>query len=298
MPLPRLRAALSALLLFAAPLSAKPPAPRPAAHPALWVVRKGGATVWLFGTIHALPAGFRWRNPKLDRSFAAARELVIEAKIDGDPAAAAATFAKLAAPTQTLPPLAERVAPFYRPALAALEAKAGAPATTFNGMATWAAAFMLFGVSMGDLGVSAANGVEEVLKAQFNAARKPIATLETAEQQLDILHDLPEAQQVEFLQSVLEDPADDKREFAAMLAAWSKGDEAAISASFDKDFKASPALRDALLTRRNAAWADAIAKRLGQPGATLVAVGAGHLAGPGSVVHLLEAKGFRVDRVE
>jgi uncharacterized protein YbaP (TraB family) len=83
-----------------------------------------------------------------------------------------------------------------------------------------------------------------------------------------------------------------------MLEAWSKGDERGIAASFDSEKELSARLRAVLLLQRNAAWAEWLAKRLDKPGTALVAVGAGHLAGPSSVRMLLEAKGYRIERVQ
>ena len=52
------------------------------------------------------------------------------------------------------------------------------------------------------------------------------------------------------------------------------------------------------MKKRNAAWAEWVAKRLGQPGTIMVAVGAGHLAGKDSVQRLLQARGVRATRVQ
>ena len=49
--------------------------------------------------------------------------------------------------------------------------------------------------------------------------------------------------------------------------------------------------------RRNARWADWVAARMAQPGTVFVAVGAGHLAGKGSVQTLLAEKGLKAERV-
>jgi uncharacterized protein YbaP (TraB family) len=60
----------------------------------------------------------------------------------------------------------------------------------------------------------------------------------------------------------------------------------------------SPELRDVLMRKRNAVWADWIQKRLAEPGTIFIAVGAGHLAGPDSVQHMLEKKGIKPRRLE
>lgn len=299
MPRPLLRALLARALLVPLLLPASLPARAPAvapvvARPALWKVEQGPATLWLFGTIHALPADYTWRNPVIDGVIARAGTLVIEAKLD-DPRTAAAIFFKLATPAAPPPPLVDRVAPKYRARLAAAMAKSGLPAKTLDGMKTWGAAFALVSATMSGLGVSGAAGIEPQLRAAF--ADRPVDAFETAAEQFGFFDALDEADQRMFLESVVAQP-DEHRDYARMLAAWSRGDEAAIAASFDTELKASPRLREVLLGHRNAMWADAIVKRLAMPGTTLVAVGAGHLAGTGSVVSLLEARGLKVERVE
>ncbi len=83
----------------------------------------------------------------------------------------------------------------------------------------------------------------------------------------------------------------------ALIAYWQAGETDALAADFDKDFRATPVLARALLTDRNAAWADWIAARLATPGKVFLAVGAGHLGGANSVVARLQAKGLTVERL-
>ncbi|MDQ2878822.1 MAG: TraB/GumN family protein, partial [Pseudomonadota bacterium] len=82
------------------------------------------------------------------------------------------------------------------------------------------------------------------------------------------------------------------------LDAWSTGDVARLHRALDATFTGAPVLRDALLTQRNRRWADLLAQRLARPGTTLVAVGAGHLVGAPSVLSLLQARGFTLERLE
>ena len=57
-------------------------------------------------------------------------------------------------------------------------------------------------------------------------------------------------------------------------------------------------LTELLLTQRNKAWADWIKARLDKPGTVFMAVGAGHLAGPGSVQDQLSARGLAATRLQ
>ena len=83
-----------------------------------------------------------------------------------------------------------------------------------------------------------------------------------------------------------------------MLTAWSRGDVQAIARTFNRDLAGSPELAQALIKQRNANWSKWIEQRMAQPGAIMIAVGAGHLAGNDSVIELLQRDGYRVRRVQ
>jgi uncharacterized protein YbaP (TraB family) len=83
-----------------------------------------------------------------------------------------------------------------------------------------------------------------------------------------------------------------------MLQAWANGDVAGVARTFDGETALSPELRKALMTDRNARWADWLKARMAKPGTVFVAVGAGHLAGKDSVEAMLAAKGVKVVRVQ
>ena len=302
MKLFRARAAvLLALLVPLLPAPAWARAPRDAghaAHPAVWKVSKGGSTVYLFGTIHALPPHFEWETGAIKTAIAQSDRLVLEAVIDQDPTKSAQALLRLGTATTRLPPVAARVAPKFRPRLAAMIARSQLPAATLDTLKTWAVGMVLFGPSVAKLGVSSADGVEEQLKAEFRAAGKPIEGLETLDEQLGFFDTLTEPQQRAFLESVLDEQDDDASDFGKMIGAWSHGDERGIARSFDKDMKKSDALRTVLIARRDAHWADAIVARLATPGTQLIAVGAGHLVGSDSVQAALAKLGYTATRVE
>ncbi len=268
------------------------------ASPALWKVADADTTIYLFGTIHLLPAGTKWRSPTFDKAAAGSDTLVVETDInETDPSATIGELFKLAI-SPGLPPLVERVKPEKRAALATAIAKSGIPAPAFDKMETWAAAFLLLAGQFKDLGLESGSGVESILKKQFVAGGKPIGQLETNAEQLGFFDKLSEGAQRDFLDGVLDESADVKEQFGGMLDAWSKGDIAGIAKSFNADMGEAPELLDALIARRNANWANWVKSRLDQPGTVMMAVGAGHLAGDKSVVNLLQKQGLKVTRVQ
>lgn len=268
------------------------------ARPALWRVYDHDTNIYLFGTVHLLPPGTTWRTPAIDKATREAGTLVVETIIDDkNPQAFAAELARLSI-RPGLPPIIERVPPEKRDALRAAITKSGIPEAALNNMETWAAAFALLQLQFKELGVSGNDGVELNLKKAFAAAGKPIEQLETNSQQLGFFDGLPESAQRELLEGAIEAPAAAKKQFDAMLAAWISGDVKAIGRTFNAEFKNSPELKAALISRRNAHWAWWLHSRLAQPGTIFVAVGAGHLAGEDNVVEMLKKRGLKVRRVQ
>lgn len=286
-----------ALALLPACSPATTPPQQPPARPALWKVADADTTIYLFGTVHVLPKGMAWVGPKLASAMAASQALVLETVLDKDPAKLAAVMTRLGmSPGQ--PPLLDRVPADKRAGLEKMVKAAGIPPAALDRFETWAAGLALSAAAIGKLGVGREDGAEAALTATFERAGKPVTGLETPAEQLGYFDGLPEAAQRKFLVAIAEDTSDPAKEFAAMIAAWRTGNVRQIALSFDDELRLSPELSEALVARRNATWTQWIGKRMARPGTVFVAVGAGHLAGKGSVDDLLAKQGYRVVRVQ
>lgn len=288
-----------AALGFAALASCATVPPQAAAgKPALWEVADSDSKVYLFGTIHMLPASSTWRTPALEQAVNSSQGLYVETIVDqAKPQALAAELARLGL-GQGLPPIAQRVAPDKRPLLEAAIAKSGVPRPFFDQMETWAAAFTLLGVQFKELGLKGEHGVESVLRGSFASAGKPVGQLETNSEQLGFFDTLPEEAQRALLEGSIDAPREMRVQFNAMIDSWLRGDVDAIARTFNEDLAASPALMDALIRRRNANWSRWIERRMASPGTVMVAVGAGHLAGDSSVQRYLQQSGLKVTRIQ
>ncbi|TAL74574.1 MAG: TraB/GumN family protein [Rhodanobacter sp.] len=266
------------------------------AHPALWVVRQGATTVYLFGTIHVLPAGTAWRFPALDAALAKSDALYVE--ITDDNAANMAALV-LRYGLDTTQSLSSTLPPFDRGrlehAVRLAQVPGGMPAV--NLMRPWLAALTLTVTPLLKAGFDPALGVDRQLRAQMQAAGKPVRGLETAEEQIRYLADMPTAQQLAFLRATLRDRDHAGMDVRKLLAAWLAGDTDTIAQLENTELReGQPALYQRLLVTRNATWAARIAHLLDTPGTVFVAVGAAHLAGPDSVQAQLEKRGIRAQR--
>lgn len=292
-----LRRSFAALGLFALTV-APAPAGAKAARPALWAVSDADTTIYLFGTIHLLPKGYPWRTPRFDQAVAGSQQLVVETIVDeSNPHEMLGALTSLAF-SPNLPPAAERVPPAKRPALQSAIRKSGLPPTAFDRMETWAVAFMLLGNQFKDMGLQTGSGVEAVLRNAFASQGKTVGELETNREQLSFFDALPETAQRALLEGAIEEPRNMSKDFDRMIQAWARGDVEAIAQTFNHDLSSVPALRDALLKRRNANWTRWVERRMAAPGSVMIAVGAGHLAGHDSLVDMLKRSGYRVRRVQ
>ncbi|GAC1584934.1 MAG: TraB/GumN family protein [Sphingomicrobium sp.] len=267
-------------------------------RPALWRVSDPDTSIYLFGTFHLLPSGYRWETPAISDAVAKSGQLYVETLIDDKhPEKLAAELGRLGY-SDGLPPLANRIDPALRPQLAAAIKASGIPAGYFDKMKTWAAAFTLVGTQFRSLGLKGEAGVEPALRQEFETAGKPVGELETNSEQLGFFNTLSLPAQRAFLEGAISAPEKVRGEFAEMLASWSRGDVAGIARSFNSDLADSPELKAALLARRNANWTRWIEQRMQQPGTLMVAVGAGHLAGDESVINMLQTQGYKVTRIQ
>ncbi|MBO9711334.1 MAG: TraB/GumN family protein [Sphingomonas sp.] len=270
------------------------PAPRDA-HPALWVVRDADTTIYLFGTVHVLEPGIRWLNGDVRKAFDASDQLVLE--ITG---VSGAQMSRIVA-TLALdkgPRLSQRFPPAELAKIrAAIEQGGGNPEIT-DRLAPWYLALNLSVEALDRARLKPAAGVESVLTGDAGAHGKPVAGLETAEQQFGYFAGLSQPAQdallVRTVDRIPQLPADAR----AAAEAWSRGDADKLGALVNAELKDSPELAEKLLHARNRRWADWIKARMATPGRIFVAVGAGHLAGAGSLQQELAARGFKVTRIQ
>lgn len=281
------------ILVALAALASCTPAPQPA-HPAFWqVTGPQGEQGWLLGTIHALPRPVAWRSPAIDRALGGANAIAVEIANLDDSAAMAAAFARLAH-SSGLPPLSQRVDPTLRSALARQLKAAGDEEVDFADVETWSAALSLARTDQ-EVGASA-NGIDRAVLQL--AQGKRVIELEGAEAQLGVFDALPETEQRDLLNAVLRDSGHERADTANLAEAWRTGDFAVIEAETRRGMLADPELRAALFTARNLAWSARIAAELRNGQHVFVAVGAAHMAAKDGLIAMLEAQGFRVERVQ
>jgi uncharacterized protein len=272
-------------------------APQRPATPALWVVKDADTTIYLFGTFHLLPQGLNWNFGAVKSAFDSADTLKLEiANIEAETPAIQAIMAE----KSRLPVgqnLTDGLTNAQKTELARVIADAGIPADALSGTRPWVASMVLSITLYQKLGMDPTKGVDKTLDGLARARNIPVEGFETGAEQIGFFAAMTPTQERALLVSTLEDWDKAKSGLDDMVGAWSRGDANLIGRQMSNSLRGQPELERALLTDRNARWADWIGARMATPGTVFVAVGAGHLAGRDSVQSFLRKKGLRARRV-
>ncbi len=279
-----------AILVVAATSAA--PTCAASAGPVWSIHRPGGGTVYLAGSVHVLDTARSRLPPAFDSAWRDAERVVMELDMDDlDPAAAASFLAAHATigDGENLRTLlgAER--------FARVDTQARALGLSLDSVAQlepWAVALALTQLQLVKLGLDPAQGVEQQLTERARAEGKPIAGLETIDEQLGVLDGLSYMDQARFLELTAGESDSMATELDGILTAWRRADTAALERLLLVEYERLPTLYGPLVTDRNRRWLPQIEALLARPDDTLVVVGTLHLVGPDGLLALLKDRGL------
>lgn len=278
--------------------------------PAMWRLADADTTIYLLGTVHLLPEGFRWRNPQLDAIVAQVDALVLESSDSDADASLAMMDGKFLNLVENRTPTSLQLAPAARGKWRALVEQQGMQFEAIDQMPLMVA-LMGFGVGGEDNTLSTyEHGVETVLEREFAASNRPVSSIEDTGRVMMSLYRINDNLLIDDLERDL--MRWDGRNANMFLGvgedvgaaggwdlehAWARGQlQDDINLGLD-DGKAGTAFHRALLTNRNRRWSQWLDDRLDTPGTILVAVGAAHFEGSDSVLAMLAERGLAAERI-
>jgi len=265
--------------------------------PAMWRVADEDTTIYIFGTVHALPPEIDWYSGPVKTALDSSDTLVTE--IDMSPEALA-RIPVILQQTAMLPEgttVRSLMDDQERATFEAALTKLGIPINALDQLEPWYAAIQLGNAAFARAGFDPSNGTETVLERTVGDTKGRDA-LETAEMQLAIFDELPMDAQVDYLIESAEQLDEVAPFLEALVAEWAEGDIEALGNLMNEALEADPVLAERLLYARNANWAVWIDDRLDTPGTIFMAVGAGHLAGKEKLQDKLAERGIEIVRVQ
>ena len=261
----------------------------------LWEVSHQGSTVYLMGSIHLLRPDVYPLDDELYRAFDEAEVAAFE--VDLDELAAAGAVMMSRGTFDDGRTLREAISgDLYDEVLARVQGM-DIPIAMFEAMRPWMAGMTLSAMELERGGYDVASGIDMHFHARAQEQGTETIGLETLDDQLRVFEELgPEAEEA-FLRSTVEQLDETVEQLDRATEAWRMGDHHTLADMFVEAMGDQEVLLDRLLYARNQNWVEGIEELIRTPGTAIVIVGVGHLVGEGSVIELLEARGWEVRQV-
>ncbi len=264
----------------------------------IWEVSSGNSQLYLMGSIHFANAGFYPLRPEIEKAFDASDNLVVEVDIGAiDPSTTQAmVLAKGTYPGNET--IKDHVSSKTYQILTDYLEKQGLPPSLFINYKPGMLVMTLTSMELMKSGLSPSHGID-LHFLQKARGRKNILELETLEQQLDMLMNMPQEDQM--LRQTLQEFDSYPQLMQSLIRSWKTGSTGQLTELLiDKplrDFPSSRPVFERMFIQRNHKMVKKLKSFLGSGKTYFVVVGAGHLVGNKGIVDLLQKSGYRVNRL-
>lgn len=257
----------------------------------VWSMKGARNTVYLAGSVHALPKNDAAFPEQLERAYQAADVIVLEVDLDDMNPLDAIKFITSNGTLPANQSLADVVGaePYAR--VTKLAASLEVPEFVISKLEPWSAALILTQYALTKTGFDPNLGIDMQITERARTDGKPIEGLETVIDQLSVFDARSFEEQTRFLLDSAEDVPKLNEDLQDLIAAWRTGDLRALEKAFIEERAKSPELYDALLGVRNRQWLPKIEALLNEERDYLVVVGALHYVGKDGLLALLRKDG-------
>ena len=257
----------------------------------------GQASVILLGSVHMAYESLYPLRDDIEQAFANADALVVEVDVSGDKGE---RIKALFRERGTLPAgqrLQDHLSDESLAALDAYLAERNLPLELFESLRPGLVVLTLSSLRLEELGLDARLGIEQHFLRQL-AGEQRVIELESAEQQVELLLDFPEADQLMARNLRELEQAEDTLQ--PLYTAWLAGDLDELDRLLLREERAAnpqfEPIYERLYDERNRDMTRKISDLMTQEGQFFVIVGAGHLVGEQGIIQLLERAGFSPQR--
>ena len=260
----------------------------------LWTVETPSNKIYLLGSLHLLKQDSYPLAAAIEKAYVDSRAVIFETDIAAlqSPGVQAKLLELGVYPAGEN--LLENLDENTRQQLEKKMSEIGLPLAQFSRFKPWFVALTLTTLELQRLGFNPNYGIDMYFFNKAKADGKEIGFLEPAEFQINLLGNMAEENQNDFLSQTLKDLEIVSELSEDLVGSWKKGDTDKLHELLSKSFEDYSDLHNRLLIQRNQNWLQPIESALRKNKNALFVVGAGHLVGPQSVVDLLKKKGYQV----
>ena len=262
----------------------------------VWKAQRGTATVWLCGSIHSMRESDYPLPAPYETAFAESTVIVTELAQGEENDRKLREQIQL---TGNLPDgtrLPDKFSENTRTALESWSRSGGLSMEKLQPMKPWMAALAITAAAEARVGYRRALGVERHFATKQGERRSE--GLASPEHQLSFFDKVEPAIQEQMILKAIEEDGDYDAQRERRTGAWREGDAARLAALRDESMRTVGPLQKLMFDDRNAEWLPVIEKYLHGTETVMLLIGAGHLAGRGSLIDLLSQKGVSLTQME
>ena len=266
------------------------------AQTSVWKVSKDGNDMYLAGSVHLLKESDYPLPQEFDKAFENSEKLVFEADIDkmNDPQLAQQIMMKaMLEDDKTLKNvLSEEV---YK----TLEAEAGKMSIPLANLARLKPSMVILTMTqfkLQQMGITA-KGVDQFYHNKAKEANKGLGHLETIEEQLDVLVNMGEGNEDEFVKYSINDMESMGTMLDELINTWRDGSSSVMKKQLTEMKEEYPETYEAIMVKRNNNWMPQLEEYMTDDVIEFVIVGALHLHGTDGLLEMLEAKGYTIEQL-
>jgi uncharacterized protein YbaP (TraB family) len=259
----------------------------------VWVMKGAKNTVYLAGSVHALPREQSELPPQLERAYNASRSVVMEVDLDDMDPLEAVQFVTSRGTLPEGETLGDVIGAAGYAKVSKLAATLEVPDAVISKLEPWAAAMVLTQFALMKTGYDPQLGIDMQLAGRARTDGKPVDGLETVIDQLGIFDGRSVDEQKKFLLESTDDAPKLSDDLHRLIIAWRAGDLKALEKELSKERQTAPGLYDELLGARNRKWLPKIEALLDRDQDVLVVVGALHFVGHDGLLELLTKAGHK-----
>lgn len=263
----------------------------------LWKVQSTTGAVYVLGSIHLLKKEIYPLSRKIEDAFERSKALVVEANINDISQISVEKLIKDAfyPENDTLEKhISRETYGLVKKELGEL----GAPIEIVNTQRPWFLALTLLSLKLMRSDFDPNYGIDKYFLSKAEG-KKRILELESLDYQINLLANLSNEEQEQFLLYTLRDINNLKDEMDKIVEAWISGDTNAMESIVLKNFtgKKMSSIHEKLFYERNRNMALKIEDFLKTGETYFIVVGAGHLIGNKGVIDILKGKGYLVEQM-
>ncbi len=264
----------------------------------IWKLSDEDSTVYLAGSVHLLREKDMPIPEAFDRIYEKADDLVFEIDLAEMLSPAMALKIREIGSLPQGQSLADRIAPTTLADLRDYLKSQNLPPNLFDRYTPGMTYITLGSLEANRHGARADLGLEIRYYRKSVNDNKPSWGLETAEFQISRFDEIDPEIVEQLIIDTLNEAEESEGSLDEIIDAWKSGDEKQIAELIVDRLADTPEVKKVLLDDRNANWVPEVEKALKTDRNTLFLVGAAHLAGEGSLIDLLQRKGFEIEQIK